>query len=870
MSFIQNLFTSRDNNANGASYVGQQDRIWWDPDTNSFYYSDGSTPGGIAIGAGGNPFNQLLNTYNSVTFANVNVTGNLTGNANITDLTVSGNVNFNTSGNIDLGNLTISDQTIAGTIDGRDITLSPVGTGTLRTLNGIGVYQGSFSSIPLFSVSTTGVVSTLVPNATSYLGALEVIGNPDGDTVAPQNYGVMIHTTGVPDVPGRIYNDGVNNYGVYINRRYNGTSAAPTGVLDNQIIGRVGATPYTTTGFPSISTARLDFISTDDQTANAQGTQIQMWTTAQGSNTVVLNAQFDSDGILLTGNVIPITDSVYELGNATNRWANLWLGPYSLNMQDTVTLINTELTVQDGTLFIDGAERIQIGNMAMTTDGISLVTANTGSNIQIGSSGDTGYMQINMPGIKFTDDTIQTTAAIPLVQKGNALGVVPLNASTKIDPIYLPAGGISFQGIWNAANNTPTLADGVGTSGDEWIVGTAGTQNLGSGNITFAVGDFVLYTSDDVWVDVPVSGSGVQTFNGRSGIVTLLSSDVTNALANGSITNSKLATPNITVNTGAGVSVTGGPVVELGGTITLTNTGVTAAIAGTGVGVSAATGNVTFSIGQAVGTANSVQFLAVSATQTIQATGNITGGNLTTAGRIVATGNIVTGANVVTPGTVINSSVSTSGNIIGANLVTGGLVTATGTVTGGNLLTGGLVSATGNVTGGNIRTTGQVSATGNITGGNLTVVGQTNLGAVANVHITGGNVGDRLRTDGAGNLTWVAPAGNSTIYTGANTTANIDFTYDSVNLIYLPTASVTINLSNYSAGHTALVMVRMGATPYPINTGIANAAQSTDGTIVIPINGGGGHNIDANQSVQLVYTCFDNTAGNCYVACTFL
>ena len=50
MSFIQNLFTSRDNNANGASYVGQQDRIWWNPDTNAFYYSNGNTAGGIPVG----------------------------------------------------------------------------------------------------------------------------------------------------------------------------------------------------------------------------------------------------------------------------------------------------------------------------------------------------------------------------------------------------------------------------------------------------------------------------------------------------------------------------------------------------------------------------------------------------------------------------------------------------------------------------------------------------------------------------------------------------------------------------------------------------------------------------------------------------
>ena len=53
MSYIQNFFTSRDNNANAETYVGQVGRLWWDPDTNQIYYSDGSTPGGIPVTSGG-------------------------------------------------------------------------------------------------------------------------------------------------------------------------------------------------------------------------------------------------------------------------------------------------------------------------------------------------------------------------------------------------------------------------------------------------------------------------------------------------------------------------------------------------------------------------------------------------------------------------------------------------------------------------------------------------------------------------------------------------------------------------------------------------------------------------------------------------
>jgi hypothetical protein len=111
LSFIQNLFTSRDNNANSATYVGQQDRLWWDPVTNQFYYSDGETPGGFPVGSGGNVVtNKLVNgAYELVLDASGNVTapgavstvGNVTANyfvgngSQLTGINVSTNKIFN-------------------------------------------------------------------------------------------------------------------------------------------------------------------------------------------------------------------------------------------------------------------------------------------------------------------------------------------------------------------------------------------------------------------------------------------------------------------------------------------------------------------------------------------------------------------------------------------------------------------------------------------------------------------------------------------------------------------------------------------------------------------------------------------------------
>ena len=186
----------------------------------------------------------------------------------------------------------------------------------------------------------------------------------------------------------------------------------------------------------------------------------------------------------------------------------------------------------------------------------------------------------------------------------------------------------------------------------------------------------------------------------------------------------------------------------------------------------------------------------------LTATGNITGGNVSTAGQVTATGNI-TGGNISTAGSTqtgslsANTTITADGNITGANILTDGVVTATGNITGGNIDTAGAIqtdslnatttinangnisggnlntagttqtgslsanstiSANGNITGGNISTTGQVSATGNITGGNVSTAGQV----TATGNITGGNLvtAGTTQTDSLNANTTITATGN--------------------------------------------------------------------------------------------------------------
>ena len=191
-------------------------------------------------------------------------------------------------------------------------------------------------------------------------------------------------------------------------------------------------------------------------------------------------------------------------------------------------------------------------------------------------------------------------------------------------------------------------------------------------------------------------------------------------------------------------------------------------------------------------------------TGVVSASGNITGGNLLTAGLLSVGGNITATAfigNVIPPA---GGAVSTTGNITGGNLLTSGIMSATGNATGGNIRTGGLITATGNVDAGNIRTAGLITATGNITGGNV-LFGTGIVSGTGN--ITGGNgcFGSGA-VSGPGNITATAFFGS-----GANLTGISNAIGNSITKIVNGSSEGNIGASganiNFNVAGTSNVMV---------------------------------------------------------------
>jgi hypothetical protein len=136
-------------------------------------------------------------------------------------------------------------------------------------------------------------------------------------------------------------------------------------------------------------------------------------------------------------------------------------------------------------------------------------------------------------GVEFGDETVQTTAGIPLTQKGATSGVATLDAGGKLTSAQIPdslSGAVVFKGVWNANTNTPTLSDSLPVGlqpGWEYIVEVGGTRDIGDGSKVFVSGDFVIYDGTH-WKQVPsgnlftsLTGGGGITVSQSTGAITL-------------------------------------------------------------------------------------------------------------------------------------------------------------------------------------------------------------------------------------------------------------------------------------------------------------------------------------------------------------
>ena len=291
-------------------------------------------------------------------------------------------------------------------------------------------------------------------------------------------------------------------------------------------------------------------------------------------------------------------------------------------------------------------------------------------------------------------------------------------------------GGTSNVVVWDTTGEYVTGLQSVTGNIQGGNLRTTGqvsvTGNVSSGNLTIATGNIVLTQTSGATTSQMIrfqdANTAVTTLGANIGSIEWFTSDATGAAAR---VTARIQAVYEDSNGNANIQI------QTGSTATPT----------TRITVIGSSGNV------GIANAAPLHVLAVTGTvygsSTLTAVGNITGGNLVTAGLVTATGNVT-----------------------GGNLQTAGLITATGNVTGANIISVGAVSAgalgvstTGNVSGGNVISTGLISATGNVTGANIVGtlgVFSGNLSATANtvtsnLQVTGNSYGTGI---GVENVVW--------------------------------------------------------------------------------------------------------------------
>ena len=180
-------------------------------------------------------------------------------------------------------------------------------------------------------------------------------------------------------------------------------------------------------------------------------------------------------------------------------------------------------------------------------------------------------------------------------------------------------GQLNYAGTWNASANTPTLASGVGTKNQYYVVSVAGSTNL-DGITDWQVGDWAIFNGT-FWEKIDQTNT-VTSVNGQVGAVVLGPNDV-GATANTTyILTTGLLSGGGRLNANTTITLTSVPVANVTGAVPNT---VNVLTSGLITGGGALTGNVTVSLAN-VPNAN-VTGLGTMATQNSNAV-TITGGSI--------------------------------------------------------------------------------------------------------------------------------------------------------------------------------------------------------------------------------------------------
>jgi hypothetical protein len=186
---------------------------------------------------------------------------------------------------------------------------------------------------------------------------------------------------------------------------------------------------------------------------------------------------------------------------------------------------------RDGRDGVDGVDGISVTSARIDFDGSLIITLSSGVELNVGEvvAPDLAErIKVITNGGGTSQSVLDTLASLQTEidnlipsQTGNSGKFLTTNGtSTSWASV---AGGLSYQGTWNATTNTPTLTSSVGVNGYYYITDVAGSTNL-NGITDWQIGDWLLFNGS-VWQKIDQSNL-VTSVAGRTGAVTLSNTDI--------------------------------------------------------------------------------------------------------------------------------------------------------------------------------------------------------------------------------------------------------------------------------------------------------------------------------------------------------
>jgi len=415
---IGKIKASRVNSVDAPTYVGEEGILFYNFANGVIRLSDGTTPGGVPV-----PYAIASNT----------VIGGIKAGSGA-NIAADGTLTIDTAGlPLSIGNLAFIDTTISTLNPNVNLNIETNGSGNINLVGAVNFYKPTSpiqSNAPFFRAKSDGQLTITIPAEDPLAGGFEIIGSATGNIITPGQPGAMIHVTGNPGIPSRVYLDGNAEYVALVARRYNGNVATPTQVLAGQDVLRINATAATNLNggnVGNVAMSQMRFTALENQTSTAQGSSIIFTVTPVGSPA---SARVDVANITVANGVTATKFTTSGNVTAGNVTATNYTGKVTHSIRDAGAVTGTTLTLDVITddivkcTFTD-AFTVAFGNI-IPGRVVTLIATNTsGADTDIIT---TGISAVNMQGDSTLTVTQQTTAVITYYSLDSNVGSIYASA----------------------------------------------------------------------------------------------------------------------------------------------------------------------------------------------------------------------------------------------------------------------------------------------------------------------------------------------------------------------------------------------------------------------------------------------------------